>query len=161
MKAKVFCFALMGCLIPLTGLTCPEDCLEGQPNLTVLRIDFELVEQTSESTGTVRITGVAENTGSGVFDSSAGQQSLQLYSGQSLNSLTLLETQEFVDVMPGEQIMVTHTMSWSTTDEFPPLFQAVLSYDPDIYIDGNDDNDDCATSDNAVQRDGSEINDLF
>lgn len=148
-------------LFPLAGLTCPEDCLVGQPNPAVVSLDFELIDQTSETTGTIMITGVVENLGTGSFDSSPGQQSVQLYMGQSLTSLTLLETEEFEDLVPGGQVTVVHTMEWNTSDEFPPLFQVILSYDPDIYIDGNEDNDDCANSDNALQRDGSDINALF
>lgn len=161
MKMHIACLAVVLLVIPIFGLTCPQDCLEGQPNPAVTAIDFTLVSQESDSSGTVRITGTAENLGSGTFNSSAGQQSLQIWAGPSLTSLTLLASQDFEDLAPGEQVMVTFDVDWNTSMEFPPIYRVILSYDPDIYIDGNDQNDDCATSDNALQRDGSEINDLF
>ncbi|MCB9853447.1 MAG: hypothetical protein H6819_10160 [Phycisphaerales bacterium] len=148
-------------LLPISGLTCPEDCLEGQPNPAVISIDFNLVSRDTDSTGTVEIVGTVENLGSGTFDSAAGQQAVQIWAGPSLTSLNMLASQPFEDLAPGAQVSVSYELEWNTSNEFPPIYRVILSYDPDIYIDGNDDNDDCATSDNALQRDGSEINDLF
>lgn len=156
MKVKLLAMAMSTSLVPLTGMTCPSDCLPGQPNPAVDRIDFELLETTSPTEGAVLITGVVVNAGTGLFDSSAGQQSVQLYEG-----VTLLATADFEDLAPGETVTVAAEVDWSTTNEFPPTYRVVIVYDPDIYIDGNDANDDCATSDNALSRDGADINDLF
>lgn len=161
MNRHIALTAIVLCLLPISGLTCPEECLEGQPNPAVISIDFNLVSQDSDSTGTVEIVGAVENLGSGTFDSSAGQQAVQIWAGQSLTSLSMLASQSFEDLAPGAQVTVSHEVQWNTSNEFPPIYRVILSYDPDIYIDGNDNNDDCATSDNALQRDGSEINNLF
>ncbi len=156
MKVKLVALTLTASLIPTTGLTCPADCEEGQPNPAADRIDYELLEMTSSTTGTVLITGVVENKGSGDFDSNPGQQSVLLYEGT-----TLLAQTDFEDLAPGETVSVSAEVDWSTSNEFPPTYRVVISYDPDIFIDGNEANDDCATSDNALSRDGAEINDLF
>ncbi len=156
MKARLILPVLTLSICVLSGTTCPEDCQPGQPNPAVDRIDFTLVSTTSSTAGTVRIEGVVENKGDTTFDSSAGQQSVQLYQGT-----TLLAQQEFEDLAAGATVTVAHELSWSTSTEFPPTFRVIIAYDPDIFIDGNDNNDDCANSDNALERSGSEINDLF
>lgn len=153
MKSRLILPFLALSVCVLSGLTCPSNCEPTDPNPAVDRIDFEVVTTDPD---TVRITGVVENKGGGLFDSSAGQQSVQLYEGT-----TLLATQEFEDLAAGATVSVTHEMSWNTNNEFPPTFRVLIAYDPDISIDGNDNNDDCATSDNVLERDGSEINDLF
>ena len=70
--------------LPASGLTCPEDCQTGDPNLSADRIDFTLVTQHTATTGTVQIDGVVENKGGSTFDSSAGQQLVQLWEGLTL-----------------------------------------------------------------------------
>lgn len=156
MKARLMLPVLTLAVCVLSGGTCPENCQPGQPNPAVDRIDFTLVSTSTSTTGTVRIEGVVENKGDTTFDSGAGQQSVQLYQGT-----TLLAQQDFEDLAAGATVTVAHDLSWNTSTEFPPTFRVIIVYDPDIFIDGNDNNDDCATSDNALERSGSEINDLF
>ena len=160
MKSK-FVFPLLAlsiCVLP--GLTCPADCGETEPNPAVDRIDFTLVSG-GGTMGDVQIDGVVENKGGGTFDSSAGQQSVQLLEGSGIN-FTVVATQEFEDLAPGETVTVTFTkIGWSTVNEFPPNYRVIIVYDPDILMDGNDNNDDCATSDNTLEKDGGEINALF
>ena len=158
MKARLMLPALALSICVFSGATCPEDCETTQPNPAVDRIDFTLLSTTSATTGTVRIEGVVENKGGGAFDSSAGQQSVQLYRGSETQPLA---QQDFEDLAAGATVTVTHDLEWNTSTEFPPVFRVIIAYDPDIFIDGNDNNDDCATVDNILQRDGSDINDLF
>lgn len=160
MKSKLVLpiLALSICVLP--GLTCPSDCGETEPNPAVDRIDFTLVSG-GGTMGDVRIDGVVENKGGGTFDSSAGKQSVQLLEGSGIN-FTVVATQDFEDLAPGETVTVSFTkVGWSTVNEFPPDYRVFIVYDPDISMDGNDNNDDCATSDNTLERSGSEINDLF
>ncbi len=153
MKSRLILPFLALSVCVFSGLTCPDNCETTDPNPAVDRIDFEVLESFPPM---IRITGVVENKGGGTFDSSAGQQSVQLY-----QDTTLLETQEFEDLAAGATVSVTHVISWNTSNEFPPTFRVIIVYDPDISIDGNDNNDDCATSDNVMEKTGSEINDLF
>lgn len=155
-NSKIAVLAAFAMTVSMTGLTCPEDCMPGQPNPAAVRIDFSLVEQTSDTTGRVRIVGVIENLGSGTFSSSAGQQNVHLLEGT-----TEVASTDFVMMETGDFVMVTYERDWDTSNEFPPVYRVAITYDPDIFIDGNAANDDCATSDNALERDGAEINSLF
>ena len=86
---------------------------------------------------------------------------MQLLEGSGIN-FTVVATQDFEDLAPGETVTVSFTkVGWSTVNEFPPDYRVFIVYAPDIFMDGNDNNDDCATSDNTLERSGSEINDLF
>ncbi len=156
MYLKTAMLGLCLCGLATSGLTCPSDCEEGQPNPAVDEIEFTLVSQTSDTQGIVEIEGVVENKGTGTFDSTPGQQSVQLYQDSML-----LAEEEFEDLAPGARVEVSHEMMWTTGSEFPPTFRVVIAYDPDIYMDGNPLNDDCANVDNALQRSGAEIDALF
>ena len=156
MRTKWTMVMLASALAALSGTSCPDPCGETEPNPAVDRIDFNLVSTTSSTAGTVQILGVVENKGGGTFDSGPGQQSVQLYEGD-----TLVAQQSFEDLAPGAQAAVSYTRSWSTATEFPPNYRVLIAYDPDIYIDGNPNNDDCNTVDNTMTRSGSEINSVF
>ena len=158
MRMKVPLLVVALSVFAMSGLTCPEDCEPGDPNLAVDRIDFTLVTQASPTTGTVRIDGVVENKGGSTFDSGAGQQSVQLYEG---TAITPVAQQNFEDLAVGATVTVSYTLDWTTSTEFPPTYRVYINLDPDIFIDGNPNNDDCPTVDNAMERPGSDINDLF
>ena len=156
MKTKVSVFVVVLSAVAMSGLTCPEDCASTDPNLAVDRIDATLVSQQSTTMGTVRIDGVVQNKGGSTFDSSPDQQSVQLYDGT-----TLLAQEDFEDLAVGATVTVSYTVEWNTNSEFPPTYTVLIALDPDIFMDGNPNNDDCPTSDNARQLTPSEINDLF
>ena len=156
MRTKVSVFVVALSAVAMSGLTCPDDCASTDPNLAVDRIDATLVSQQSPTMGTVRIEGVVENKGGSTFDSGPDQQSVQLYDGS-----TLLAQEDFEDLAVGATVTVTYTVEWNTSSEFPPTYTVLVALDPDIFIDGNPNNDDCPTSDNVLQRSGSDINDLF
>lgn len=138
---------------------CPSNCPPGAPNLETIRIDFELLSTTSSTEGTVRITGVIQNTGSSAFDSGVGQQSVQLYQGTNFQQAPVAQT-DFEDLAAGGVLTVTYETTWSRSTEFPPDFALYINLDPDLFIDGNEANDECPTTDNLLTRAGSEINDL-
>ncbi|MFQ5501303.1 MAG: hypothetical protein ACE5EQ_03260 [Phycisphaerae bacterium] len=156
MNTKMSFLVMLSSVFALSGLTCPSDCSESNPNPAVDRIDFTLVSTTSATQGMVKIDGVVENKGGGMFDSNPGQQSVQLFEGT-----TMVAEQIFEDLAPSAMVTVSFTKNWDTTNEFPPTYRAIIVYDPDIFIDGNEGNDDCATSDNVLERSGTDINALF
>lgn len=45
--------------------------------------------------------------------------------------------------------------------EFPPTYTLLISYDPDIYLDANKNNDDCNRNNNKKELTGAEINRLW
>ena len=72
---------------------------------------------------------------------------------------------QFEDLAAGGEITVSFERAWDASSpaegEFPPTYTLRISFDPDIFIDGNEQNDDCRTSNNRLERSGSGINDLF
>lgn len=156
MKIKIVLFILLASTFGMSSASCPNACEEGQPNPAVDRIDYSLVNQTSATTGTVQIVGVVENKGSGNYESSQGKQIVQLY-----EDVELVSQQAFENLAAGATVTVSHTRTWNTNNEFPPMYRVLIVYDPDIYIDANPNNNDCQTSDNSLERDGAELNDEF
>lgn len=111
-----------------------------------------------EHGGRIRITVVMANIGEQDFVSGEGQQAVYLmYGGQSV------AIEEFVNLAANEaeEVVLTYEVDWSLSTEFQSNFEGVILYDPDIYIDGNEDNDDCVTDDNSAELLAEEINDMF
>ena len=159
---------LAGLLLTLVWFTAscgpPASCSATEPDLAVQGIDFEIVDREDDFRGTVRVTGTIENIGT-TFDSSPGQQSLFLYE-MPLGGISILVAQEdFVDLEPGGSVTVSWERFWNSSSsaegEFPPDYQILITYDPDILMDENDDNDDCDLDNNKMERSGQDINQLF
>ncbi|UCG87818.1 MAG: hypothetical protein JSW71_04530 [Gemmatimonadota bacterium] len=151
--------ALGVAVLALSTGGCPI-CPEGSPNLAVVRIDYEIIETTSATSGTVRVTGVITNSGTSTYDSGAGQQSIQLYEGSNLQQAPVAQT-DFEDLAAGATLTVTYETEWSTSNEFiPDYYVLLINLDPDLHLDGNEANDECPATDNLLSRPGSEVNDL-
>lgn len=129
------------------------------------QIQFAITNQTSQFRGTVKITGVVKNIGDSLFDSGSGQQSVLLYEIPLGGSPILRAQKNFEDLAPGQKLKLSYSRNWDASSpsegEFPPNYRVVISYDPDIYIDGNPFNDDANLGNNQRDRSGSGINDLF
>jgi len=150
---------------------CPDDIIErGTIDLEATSITFSVVKDSDdEFRGTVTITGTITNIGDADFNSSEGQQSIFLYQ-KSLGTPSnepgeLVSRKDFTALNAGATETVTFTRDWYSASpaegEFPPDYRIVISYDPDIFIDGNDANNDEDLSNNEVTESGSGINDLF
>jgi hypothetical protein len=130
------------------------------PDPAAQRIDFSLISQESQFQGRVRIVGVVQNIGQGAFESRQGQQEVQLYENSQLIAST-----PFQNLSPGQEVEVVYERNWDTSSpsegEFPPTYRLVITYDPDIEMDGNPRNDDTNNSNNTKERSGSDINRLF
>lgn len=72
---------------------------------------------------------------------------------------------EFTSLASGATTTVHFQRAWDASSpaegEFPPTYKLVISYDPDIFIDGNPKNDDCTQRNNQLVRSGQAINELF
>ena len=159
MNAKAPVLVLSVAVLALSIAGCPV-CPDGSPNLAVVRIDYELIETTSPTSGTVRVTGVITNAGTSAYHSGAGQQSIQLYEGSDLQQAPVAQT-DFEDLAPGATLTVTYETEWRTSTEFiPDAFVLLINLDPDLHLDGNEANDECPVTDNILSRPGSEVNDL-
>ena len=59
------------------------------------------------------------------------------------------------------EITFSYTRNWDTTIEFQNDIILRISYDPDIFIDGNLTNDDANMNNNTLVLQGNAINSLF
>lgn len=161
MKKMIFYNLLLAAMV-MAGCDDSEEepTRELNIDLAVHSLEFE-IEKTQEFVGIVTITGIIKNIGDD-FRSSEGQQAVHLLekpagSGKSI----MLDMLEFTDLDAGETLEVSFQREWYAGMEFPPSFIVRLSYDPDIYIDGNEQNDDSNTDNNAIERSGQEISEMF
>lgn len=126
-------------------------------------ITYSMVTQTSATTGEVRITGHIKNVGNTNFSSSLGQQTAFLIE-RTLGTTT--ETTMATANLPaiinaGNEITFSYTRNWDTTIEFQNEISLKITYDPDIFIDGNPKNDDVNLNNNTLILEGNTINSLF
>jgi len=132
-------------LIALAGATCPCD----GPDPAAREIEFVTTETATGHDVTIR--GRIQNLGMQEFQSGPGQQAIQLYEDG-----TLVATQEFEDLLIGDTEVLTFQRSVASGTEFLPTYRLLITYDPDIFIDGNPQNDDCNTGNNSLERNLSE-----
>lgn len=127
-------------------------------------VDFAVVARsaTSRFEGRVRITGKVKNVGRSAFESHAGQQAVQLWETAPGARPRLVASVPFVNLAPNQEISVSFDRTWNSSSpaegEFAPSYKVMLSYDPDIFIDGNTKNDDCNSRNNVKERSGVDIN---
>ncbi|HEX9625876.1 MAG TPA: hypothetical protein VGA00_02935 [Acidiferrobacterales bacterium] len=129
------------------------------PDPAAQRIDFRIVSRTSQFAGSVEIVGVVKNVGA-AYESRPNQQMMHLYEDSRL-----VKYQAFHNLAPGQEVTIRYSRTWNSSSpaegEFPPTYKLVIVYDPDITLDGNPKNDDCAGSNNMRTRSGTGINALF
>ncbi len=144
-----------GCAATVDGGV-PSSCQGPDPRAK--EIEYSLVNLTTATTADILIKGVADNIGLADYLSSAGQQSLQLWEGN-----TMVAEETFVNLTVGESVEVEYQRSWTFEGaEFQlTRYKLIVSYDPDILDDGNLNNDDCNTSNNSILRGVDGIETLF
>jgi len=128
-------------------------------DLSASAIEFSVVTCRDKFHALVKIEGVVKNTGTLNYTSGANQQVALLYENKAGHS-TLVATRVFQNLTPGQEVRVNFTRQWYKGEEFPPTYTLIVSYDPDIYLDGNDNNDDSNNANNRLEKSGSEISAL-
>jgi len=151
-----------------------DDSVEDEASVThnvdleVSAINFSVVDN-GNFEGTVTITGVVTNIGSDDFISSPGQQAVSMFQNNtglpSSQAIDLVAELPFTTLAAGASISVTFTRNWNASSpaegEFPPMYTVIANLDPDIQIDGNDQNNDASSANNSMNKSGSEINEMF
>jgi hypothetical protein len=138
-----------------------DDHQPGCPDPAATDISATVLSRTGPFAGKVLISGTVTNLGA-MFDSNPGQQTVYLYEVTLGGTPRLVASQDFVDLTPGATVSVSAEVVWSSIlSEFPPSYRVLIGYDPDIFIDGIPNNDDCNTTNNAAEVDGFAINDLL
>ena len=136
-------------------------------DLSAEAISFSITK-TTQWEGTATITGTIKNIGDH-FSSGTGQQAIYLYE-RNLGTPTtqqgnLVATKSFSELASNGTLEVSFTRPWNSSSpaegEFAPEYILVLSYDPDLFIDGNKNNDDTNHENDQIMESGIEINNLF
>lgn len=111
--------------------------------------------------GTVKVEGVIRNVGGLAYTTGPNQQSALLYEDNG-GRLNLVASQSFQNLAPNAEVKVSYTRPWYTASpaegEFPPRYVLIVTFDPDIYIDANDNNDDSNNSNNRFTKSAAEVN---
>ncbi len=107
------------------------------------RIDVEVLSHIS---GRMRVTGTIRNRGNADFESGKNQAGVHLY-----RDGIPIASQTFESLKAGETLSVSHEFTGPGGD-IPPTFKLMIMYDPDIFIDGNPNNDDAVATNNVLSR---------
>ena len=171
-------------------LKCTPRAVIAQPNLMVKKdlhigqivkqgcidpaayeIKFDIVRRYTQFRGRIRITGVVKNIGAQAFNSGPNQAKAYLYQlppgvpPATATGGTVVAEREILNLAPGATINLSWERDWDSSSpsegEFPNSYRLLISYDPDIYMDANKENDDCNQNNNKKERSGTEINDML
>lgn len=142
------------------GITVPANLLKKDIDLSAAEIKFSIVSVKDRFNGTVKIEGVVKNVGRSNYTSGDNQQTVLLYEEVPGLSPKLVASRNFQNVPVNGTVSVSFTRNWRTADEFPPSYIVMIVFDPDIYIDGNDNNNDANSANNRISKAGSAINAL-
>jgi hypothetical protein len=148
-----------------TGTKVMKPDLGKCPDPAVTSLEAMIVSRKTPFSGQVKITAEVKNLGTVAYESAKGQQSIQLYESPMGGRAKLVKQRGFLNLGPGETLKLSYTRAWNASSpnegEFPPNYYAIISYDPDIRMDGNTRNDDCNLNNNRKEFNGSEINTMF
>jgi len=141
------------------------------PDPAAYAIRFQIVRRDSQFKGRIRITGIVKNVGGKAFVSNPRQAGVYLYelpAGVPPASATtgrVVAQRQIANLAPGATISLSYERNWNSSSpsegEFPNSYRLLITYDPDIYMDANKQNDDCNQGNNKKNRSGTEINDML
>lgn len=133
-------------------------------DLAVTAFNVEIKQHISTPTlADVYLTGVVKNIGESDYISGESQQLVNLYeSVPGVSTPNVRKSISFTNLDMGEEVILRDTIrNWSKATEFPNNYRVEIVYDPDIYIDGNEHNDDINSSNNFKEILGTFIHSLF
>ncbi len=131
--------------------------LQKNIDLAAESINFSVVNVMDRFNAVVKIEGVVRNVGRLNYTSGTKQQSALLYEDNG-GILRLVASQSFQNLDVNATAKVSFTRNWNKASEFPPNYILIISFDPDIYMDANTNNDDANNANNKFSRSGGEIN---
>ncbi|MBF0207449.1 MAG: hypothetical protein HQK53_11225 [Oligoflexia bacterium] len=138
----------------------PLPIVRCQLDPAVTKINFSIIRKYSQFRGKVQIAATIQNIGTIGYVSAPNQQSILLYEGDRL-----VARKKFQNLRPREMVTISYQRDWNASSpnegEFPPMYKAMIIYDPDILMDNNKLNDDCNARNNQLSRSGMDINRLF
>jgi hypothetical protein len=148
-------------LLFLSLISCDKD--DSTTKVIDLKADitYEMVSQSSATTGTIKIIAHVKNVGNSAFTSSANLQVANLVVKTPGDVDFIVEHLDFTSVPKDGELTFNITRQWDTADEFPQSYELRIVYGPDIYIDSSTDNDDANQSNDTFLLSGTTINTLF
>jgi hypothetical protein len=129
-------------------------------DLVAEAINFSVIRADGEFNALVKIEGVVRNAGTSGYISNPNQQMALLYEQNPGGTPKLVATKTFSTLAANAVLKFSYPRSWDKSAEFPPTYTLIISFDPDIYIDGNNNNDDSNTANNKLSKSGEAINAL-
>lgn len=138
------------------GDAVPSRCPQG-PDPRAKEIEYSLVNLTAPGQGRIMVKGTVDNIGTADYLSSPDQQGIQLWE----DGLMVAE-QSFQDLLVDAQVTIQYERDWTVGGEFiPARYQLIVTYDPDIFDDGNPNNDDCRLENNSLLRSTAGVDSLL
>lgn len=132
------------------------------PDPAISKINFKVLNQTGPHTGEIRVQAILKNQGGRDFISGPGQAAVLIYEQHPGAPPTLVVNREFRKLEAGTFKKIAFKRTWNSSSpaegEFPPTYIVTISYDPDIRMDGNKQNDDCNLENNSKKRNGDWFN---
>ena len=117
----------------------------------VTNITFVTIKLTSGDK--MRVTGIVKNVGGKNFESSENQQVVQLWELRSATEKQKLKEISFVRLNAGQELKISIDLpALKPGKEFPPDYQVMIVYDPDILMDANKNNDDANYKNNTLLK---------
>lgn len=117
----------------------------------VVDITFTTVKQNSGDK--MRVCGLIKNLGGKNFESGENQQLIQLWEVRSSSDKQKLKEIRFNRLNSGQEIGICHELpALKPGKEFPPDYQVIIVYDPDILSDANKNNDDARSNNNSMTK---------
>lgn len=135
--------------IPTKPIDNSREILRSMIDPAVIAIDFKIIKT---GTGNVlRVSGIIKNKGGKNYYSGVNQQQVQLWENYSSTNRRMVKQMPFTQLNAGEEIkIIFERPAFKTSNEFPPDYEVLIVYDPDIAIDSNNNNDDAVLSNNRM-----------
>lgn len=112
-------------------------------------------------TGEIEIVGIVRNIGTKDFKSGAGQQSVRLYAQAPGGKPTVVKEWAFTSLKAGASVTYRYIRRWDPRRPSNPDFIMQIDLDPDLYADGNPNNDDVNQMNNRRTLAARTIDSLF
>lgn len=117
----------------------------------VTAIEFKTIKRTTGDL--MRVTGVVKNIGGKNFVSGVNQQQIQIWENYSSSNRRMVKQLPFVRLNAADELRITFERpAFKNSEEFPPDYEVMIVYDPDIAIDANPANDDARLTNNKLSR---------
>lgn len=99
------------------------------------------------------VQGIVKNIGGKDFSSGAKQQQIQLWEVSTPSNRKMVKQIEFTSLRAGQEININYERpALKPGDEFPPNYEVLIVYDPDIFSDANTNNDDANMKNNKMSK---------